>query len=152
MTTRAEIVAEAMTWLHTPFHHQAAAKGAGCDCIGLLRGVGNAKNIDGAVGLAQDLMGDFAGYGMDPNPALLRAGCDRYLIPIKRAEVGLADILLFKMPLSNGQPKHFGIVTRLDPLYMIHSWAGGRAEVVENIVDQTWERRILACYRFRGID
>lgn len=149
---RQAVVTEALTWLHTPYHHQAATKGAGCDCIGLLRGVGNALGIDGAEGLASDLLTDFAGYGMDPNPALLREGCSRYLIPITRQEVGLADIFLFKMPRSNGQPKHFGIVSRLDPPYMIHSWAGGKAEVVENRVDRVWESRILACYRFRGID
>jgi NlpC/P60 family putative phage cell wall peptidase len=29
---RAEVVAEAMTWLGTKYHHQAAVKGAGADC------------------------------------------------------------------------------------------------------------------------
>ena len=29
---RAAVVAEAMTWLKTPYHHHARVKGAGCDC------------------------------------------------------------------------------------------------------------------------
>ncbi len=33
---RAAIVAEAATWLRTPYHHQAGVKGAGCDCAFLL--------------------------------------------------------------------------------------------------------------------
>lgn len=33
------IVAEAMTWLGTPYHHHARVKGAGVDCAQLLYGV-----------------------------------------------------------------------------------------------------------------
>lgn len=36
MTTRAAIVAEAMSWLGTPYHHHADIKGAGVDCAMLL--------------------------------------------------------------------------------------------------------------------
>ncbi len=37
--TADEVVAVARSWLGTPYHHQASVKGAGCDCLGLLRGV-----------------------------------------------------------------------------------------------------------------
>ena len=38
--TRAEAcVAEARRWIGTPYLHQASVRGAGCDCLGLLRGV-----------------------------------------------------------------------------------------------------------------
>ena len=37
--TADDIVAVARSWLGTPYHHQATAKGVGCDCLGLLRGV-----------------------------------------------------------------------------------------------------------------
>ena len=33
------IVAAARGWIGTPYLHQASVKGAGCDCLGLLRGV-----------------------------------------------------------------------------------------------------------------
>ena len=33
------IVAIARGWIGTPYVHQASVKGAGCDCLGLLRGV-----------------------------------------------------------------------------------------------------------------
>jgi cell wall-associated NlpC family hydrolase len=36
MSLREEIVAEALTWLHTPYHHHARVKGAGVDCVWLL--------------------------------------------------------------------------------------------------------------------
>jgi NlpC/P60 family putative phage cell wall peptidase len=36
---RNTIIAEARSWIGTPYHHQAALKGVGCDCLGLVRGV-----------------------------------------------------------------------------------------------------------------
>jgi hypothetical protein len=33
------IIAEARSWIGTPYRHQASLKGVGCDCLGLLRGV-----------------------------------------------------------------------------------------------------------------
>ena len=39
MTFEESIVAEARQWLGTPYAHQASCKGAGTDCLGLLRGI-----------------------------------------------------------------------------------------------------------------
>lgn len=36
MTIRAEIVAVALAWLNTPFHHAGRVKGVGVDCLQLL--------------------------------------------------------------------------------------------------------------------
>ncbi|NCO16648.1 MAG: peptidase, partial [Alphaproteobacteria bacterium] len=36
---QARIVAEARRWIGTPYVHQSSARGAGTDCLGLLRGV-----------------------------------------------------------------------------------------------------------------
>ncbi|MDD3181310.1 MAG: hypothetical protein PHD48_00665 [Alphaproteobacteria bacterium] len=36
--SRMDAVTEARAWLGTPFHYQASVKGAGCDCIGLIKG------------------------------------------------------------------------------------------------------------------
>lgn len=36
---RAEVVAEAMTWLRTPYHHQACIKGVGVDCAMIMTAV-----------------------------------------------------------------------------------------------------------------
>jgi len=37
--SRELIIETALTWLDTPYQHQASVKGAGCDCLGLIRGV-----------------------------------------------------------------------------------------------------------------
>ena len=34
-----KVVAAARRWIGTPYRHQAATRGAGCDCLGLIRGV-----------------------------------------------------------------------------------------------------------------
>ncbi|MDD3183389.1 MAG: hypothetical protein PHD48_11390, partial [Alphaproteobacteria bacterium] len=65
-STRMDAVFEARAWLNTPFHHQASVKGAGCDCIGLIKGVGMALKLvdyDPASPQAQA----FANYSMLPN-------------------------------------------------------------------------------------
>jgi NlpC/P60 family putative phage cell wall peptidase len=36
---RAAVVTEAKSWIGTPFHHEACVKGAGVDCLMLLKGV-----------------------------------------------------------------------------------------------------------------
>ena len=33
------VLAEARSWLGTPYRHQGGRKGVGCDCLGLVRGV-----------------------------------------------------------------------------------------------------------------
>ncbi len=37
--SESRIVAVARAWIGTPYLHQASTKGAGCDCLGLIRGV-----------------------------------------------------------------------------------------------------------------
>jgi NlpC/P60 family putative phage cell wall peptidase len=37
--TPEEVIAAARRFVGTPYHHQAALAGAGCDCLGLIRGV-----------------------------------------------------------------------------------------------------------------
>ena len=39
------IVHTARQWLGTPFHHQSAKKGEGCDCLGLILGVAQELQI-----------------------------------------------------------------------------------------------------------
>lgn len=39
MTRGDEVVRHALEWVGTPYRHQASCKGAGTDCLGLLRGI-----------------------------------------------------------------------------------------------------------------
>lgn len=87
---RAAIVAEAETWLRTPYHHQAAVKGHGVDCAQIL------IEVYAAVGLAAKFD---AGYY--PSDWMLHRSEERYLGNVEqyctRTEVPLpGDIALFK--------------------------------------------------------
>lgn len=33
------LLKEARSWVGTPYQHQATTKGAGCDCLGFIRGL-----------------------------------------------------------------------------------------------------------------
>lgn len=45
MPTRADICAEALTWLGTPWHHRQLMKGAGVDCCRLIEGIGKSLGV-----------------------------------------------------------------------------------------------------------
>lgn len=144
MITREAIIAEARAWLGTPWRHQASVKDVGCDCIGLVAGVGQALGIPEAVRFRADPR--FRGYGRTPEPNMLRAALAEYLNVADDWRVG--DILLMRHE-KQPEPHHFGFLSA--PSYMIHAYAQAR-KVVENRIDDTWRRRIVGAYRFRGID
>ena len=61
---REAIVAEARTWLGVPWRHQGWRRTTGCDCVGLVRGVGHALGlIDGRRGPEPR----FIGYPREPD-------------------------------------------------------------------------------------
>ncbi|NWG54866.1 MAG: C40 family peptidase [Hydrogenophilaceae bacterium] len=139
MIARATILAEARSWIGTPYRHQASVKGAGCDCLGLVRGVWRAL------------------YGEEPEPVppytpdwaeargegtLLQAAL-RYLAPAAAPAPG--DVLLFRM--AHGAPmKHAAILAEDERL--IHAY-WGRA-VVESRFAPWWRARLGAAFSFPG--
>lgn len=146
MTARAQIIAEARTWLGTKWHHQASLKGVGCDCIGLVAGVALACGIAEAQAFYVDW--EILGYGRHPDPQMLMRACDRYLDRKADLTAEPADILVMRF---EREPQHFGIVTDTTPRTMIHSLAGAR-KVVEHRIDELWQSRVVRVYSFRGLD
>lgn len=144
--TREELVAEAYSWIDTPWQHGQSCKYVGCDCIGAIRGMVREKGLDDpfVTGRAQK----FAGYGPQPVPELLLEACDLYMDRISIAAIQLADILV--MSFVKNIPQHFGIVSKLNPTYIIHCLAGA-GKVAENRIDGIWARRIVRAYALRGL-
>jgi NlpC/P60 family putative phage cell wall peptidase len=145
MITRAQIVAEARTWVGTRWHHQASTKGVGSDCVGLVAGVARALGIAGGEEFAADP--DVRGYGREPDPVMLLSVCARYLEPVHLPEVRMGDILLLRFA---AEPQHFAIVSQKNPDYMLHAYAQAR-RIVENRIDAVWRSRIVRAYGYRGI-
>lgn len=139
--TRDQIVAEAISWLDTPFHHQARLKGVGVDCVGLVIGTAHALGISGH---------DTVDYARMPDPVAMRAQLAAHLdeVPFRQLRVG--DVLWFRVV---HEPQHLGIVIDLEPLTMIHAYQRpGVDRVITQRLDGFWRKRIAGCWRFRGIE
>jgi cell wall-associated NlpC family hydrolase len=146
LTTRAQIAAEARTWLGTRWQHQARLKGVATDCIGLVAGVAHALRLPGSDEWMVDQR--FRSYGRTPDPELLLAGCAEFMDPIPVAAATLGDVLVMRAA-NVEQPTHFAIVSGVDPTYIIHSRLARK--VSENRLDATLAALVLYAFRFRGV-
>lgn len=143
---REAIVIEARQWIGTPFAHQASLKGIGCDCIGLVSGVGRALGFKDAERFRDDTR--FRGYARTPEPKMLAAAVAEYLDPVDFESTDPGDILLFRF---KEEPQHFALlVERGFERYMIHCYMQARG-VVENRIDEKWRGRIVGAYKYREV-
>ncbi|MDB5622402.1 MAG: hypothetical protein JWR39_965 [Devosia sp.] len=132
------VVAAARQWLGTPYRHQASAMGAGCDCLGLLRGVW--RTLLGPEPVA---MPPYRADMRDPAYAgALRDAAEQWLLPAPQPmEAG--QVVLFS--LSGVAPaKHCGIL--VGPNRFIH--AQERLGVVQANLTEPWVRRISGRFVF----
>ncbi len=138
--TRIDAVAEARTWLGTPFHHQASVKGVGCDYIGLIKGVGVTLGLVDYDPASKEARA-FANYSMLPDSKRMREGLSTWLVEIPVADVLPADIYFMAW---GREPQHVALATDRG---IIHSYSGV-GKVVEHALDESWQRRIVAAYRY----
>jgi NlpC/P60 family putative phage cell wall peptidase len=142
--TRAQVVAEARSWIGTAYQHQQRMKGVAVDCMGLPIGVAR------ALGILEPSV-DLLGYSRQPDGTLLTrvdGEATAYLEKIDQAAMQPGDLALLATQVL---PNHFGIVAdyRYGGLTLIH--AVPLRGVVEHRIDSTWRKRIVAAYRPRGI-
>jgi NlpC/P60 family putative phage cell wall peptidase len=138
---RAEVVAAARAWRGTPYRHQAATLGAGCDCLGLLRGVWRMLFGDEPAAVPPYRAG-----WRDPQQAgELLAAAVRLLEPAA-AELRAGQVVLFRLGRTPA-PRHCGIL--LSPTRFIHAQEG--LGVVEANFSDGWRRRMAARFDFPGL-
>lgn len=137
----AEVVAAARAFLGTPYRHQASLAGAGCDCLGLLRGVWRAL-----YGAEPMTVPPYRADMRDPAHAgALRRAAEQLLV----AETGApaaGQVLLFRLG-GLAEAKHCGIL--LSERRFIH--AQERLGVVEADLTEAWARRVSAKFRFPSL-
>ena len=140
---RADVVREVRSWIGTPYHHQASCKGAGADCLGLVRGVMRTL------------------YGCEPETApayspdwgeanaqeTLLAAASRNLVRRDIVAVRAGHVLVFRMR-RGAIAKHAAIMTGEN--LMVH--AVERVGVAEAPIGLWWRRRIAGAFSFHGID
>ena len=135
------VVAIAREWVGTPYRHQASVKGAGTDCLGLLRGVWRAL-----YGSEPEVVPPYSQDWGEPqgDETLLRAGL-RYLHP-QKGGLAAGDVLLFRMR-AGAIAKHVGICSHAgDHPKFIHAYSGHA--VTDSPLSLPWQRRIAARFRF----
>jgi NlpC/P60 family putative phage cell wall peptidase len=133
-----DILTCAREWLGTPYQHQAAVRGVGCDCLGLVRGV--YAHLYRSTPPVPPYTPDWAEAAGEET--LLRAARHYFIeIPIAQTEPG--DVMAFRM--SSGSPvKHLGILSGC--AQFIHAYAGRC--VSESALVPYWERRHTHSFRF----
>ncbi|HXC56111.1 MAG TPA: hypothetical protein VNU97_12510 [Rhizomicrobium sp.] len=100
-----DIVTLARRWIGTPYVHQASVRGAGCDCLGLLRGVWrelHGEDAEAPPAYAPD-------WAEATGQETLYKALSRHLTEIDRADLAPGDIALFRM-VRGGPAKHCGIL------------------------------------------
>jgi len=135
-----QVACLARDWIGTPYRHQASTKGAGTDCLGLLRGVW--RELYGA---EPEVVPAYTADWSEPQgEERLWAAALRHLEVQQGAAVG--DLLLFRMR-AGGVAKHLGIMGRNRPTpTFIHAYTGHG--VVESPLSTPWQRRIVARFAF----
>ncbi len=137
--TRAAIVSEAVSWLGTPYRHQASLKGVGCDCLGLIRGVWRA--LFGAE--PEQLVPYTPDWAEASGEETLAMAARRHLEEISVEAAAPGDVLLFRWRF--GLPaKHAGVL--IEPRRFVHAHQG--AAVATAAYSRWWRERAAYAFRF----
>lgn len=139
---RAAILAEALTWEGTPYHHLACLKGRGCDCIGYIIGIAKGVGV---------LAADYTPPVYSPQwhqhntrellkEGIMATGGTAVLL----AEAQPGDILLFRFALA---ASHAAILLPEDR--MIHAVLNKC--VLRQRITQAWRQKLDGAYAFPGV-
>lgn len=140
-----DIVRLTREWLGTPYCHRAARKGAGCDCLGLVRGIW--RELHGRE--PDDIPFYGAGWAETDAEEKLWKTLRRHLAEVSRAaDLAAGQVLLFRMR-DRAAARHLGIVTGLGGdghARFVHAYE--RHGVIESPLSAPWRRRIAARFAF----
>ena len=136
---RDAILTEARHWIGTPFHHQASTRGAGTDCLGLVRGIWRAL-----YGVEPETVPAYApDWAEATGRETLLEAARRNLVEVPRDSALPGDVLLFRLK-PNAPARHCAILS--GDGQMIHAWSG--YAVAEVPYDPLWQRRLSYVFRF----
>jgi NlpC/P60 family putative phage cell wall peptidase len=139
-----DIVKVAREWIGTPYHHQAALKGIGCDCIGLL------------IGVWREIIGNLPVEPPVYSPQWHLHQKESQLISVLENSYGFKRINCSNPPsgsvlcmgLRKGPAHHAGIATGDNTF--IHSFMTAK-KVVEVTLDSDWRSRTHAVLVYPGV-
>jgi len=144
LTPREAVVAEALRWVGTPFHHAARMRGVGVDCANLLIGVFNAVGLVPAIDpgyYPQD-------WHMHRDEPRFLATLREYADPLPPGEMPRpGDIAMFKY----GRHAAHGAIVTAWPV-VAHAWRDVGAVVLTEADRGPLGERLDSLWRLRGID
>ncbi len=132
------VIAAARLWLGTPYVHQASLLGAGCDCIGLARGVW--RELHGPEPVTPPPY--TRDWGEAGGEEVLADAAGRFLLKIPIATAGPGALILFRMA-RNVPAKHCGIRSASG---LIHAYEG--AGVIEEPWSPIWARKVAFAFHY----
>lgn len=138
-----EIVERARAWIGTPYRHQASCRGAGSDCLGLLRGVWR-ETMGDEPELVPAYTPDWSEPGRSED---MLAAAARHLAVVDAADAAPGDVIVLRMR-EGSVAKHVGFLARSPQGHatLIHAYSGHG--VVESAMTPAWSRRIAGVFRF----
>ena len=132
------VIAAARLWLGTPYVHQASLLGAGCDCLGLARGVW--RDLHGPEPVTPPPY--TRDWGEAGGAEVLAETARRFLLEIPIAAAGPGALILFRMA-RNAPAKHCGIRSATG---LIHAYEG--AGVNEEPWSPIWARKAAFAFHY----
>jgi NlpC/P60 family putative phage cell wall peptidase len=147
--SRQAVVAEARTWLGTPYAHQQMCKGAGVDCGMLVGGVAIGAGVI-TPEFWRARFATFQGYARMPANGMLERICRSFMSVKPLAEMEPGDVLVMRF---EREPHHLAIVADhpAGGFSIIHALAKP-GEVVEHGLDFKWRARVMSCFAMPGVN
>lgn len=134
------IIELARAWIGTPYVHQASVKGAGCDCLGLLRGIWRERH-----GEEPEVIPPYLPDWDEPGRENLHDGLARHLEPVPLAKIASGDVLLFRM-MPRVPARHCAILAEQDGRpTLIHARQNKR--VSEEVFSAFWRKKLAYAFR-----
>ena len=136
MPTRDEIVRAARRYIGTPYHHQAALACAGCDCLGLIRGVWrDLYRVE-----PEQPPPYTPDWGETGDVEHMLQAASRHMRPVPLAEADAGEVLIFRL--------RSGLVAAIltSRTSMIHAQSEDR--VREVTMNGWWMRRAAGAFAF----
>ena len=142
MISRDDIVAEARRWLGTPYRHQASMRGAGTDCLGLIRGVW--RSLYGQE--PEAVPAYTADWSETTGEEVVLSAASRWLRSKPLSSNDIGDVIVFRMR-STGVAKHLGVTaSRQGMTSFVHAYTDHG--VIETPLSTPWQRKIVGRFEF----
>lgn len=145
MSTRADVVRVARSYIGTPWHHMARRPGVGLDCAGVIVCVARELGL---------VVADFDGPAYKPTPdgEAMVATCKKHMLPVSREAMQPGDVIVI---ITDAFPQHMAILGDYvhGGLSIIHAANNAHPpRVIETRLMWSRAQRFVAAFALPGIE